>query len=137
MFSTDATKKKDSLCRYVNDSPKDFANAAVRWVVILNKVHICLFANADICRGTETMYVRLNYFAFFFNKLLWLQISHNLFFKLSQNVFVIIQLSENISGKSISFSLENQGKDYVLWRKKSGNIRQFMLIVLDRILHRT
>ena len=30
MFSTDAAKKKDSLCRYVNDSPKDFANAAVR-----------------------------------------------------------------------------------------------------------
>ena len=67
MFSTDATKKKDSLCRYVNDSPKDFANAAVRWVLILNKVHICLFANADICRGTETRYVRLNYFAFFFS----------------------------------------------------------------------
>ena len=25
MFSIDATKNKDSLCRYVNDSPKDFA----------------------------------------------------------------------------------------------------------------
>ena len=65
MFSIDATKNKDSLCRYVNDSPKDFAVATMKGVVNLNKVHICLFANTDICRGTEIRYVRLNYFAIF------------------------------------------------------------------------
>ena len=70
MFSIDATKKEDSLCRYVDNSPKDFANVTMKRVIILNKVHICLFANADICRGTEIRYVRLNYFAIIFNKLL-------------------------------------------------------------------
>ena len=122
MFSIDATKNKDSLCRYINNSPKEFAVATMKGVVNLNKVHICLFANADICRGTEIKYVRLN--CHFFNKLLRLQISHNLFFKLSQNVVVITQFSENISEKSISFSLENQEKDCFLDEK----VREYQAI---------
>jgi len=55
VFSIDGTDT-DRLGRYINDSPRKFANAVTKATVIDTVPHILVFAVQDIPAGTEVRY---------------------------------------------------------------------------------
>lgn len=55
MYSIDGTESS-GLARYVNDSPKRFANCSAKVVVVDGQPHVILLAVRDIIAGTELRY---------------------------------------------------------------------------------
>lgn len=54
-FSIDATRH-GGLMRFVNDSPRQFANCLAKPVMLNGKPHVILMAKKEILSGTELRY---------------------------------------------------------------------------------